>query len=149
MVQVAEVVAGPYDFSGRRWKCKGVKWGCARPHMWQLKGLFLRRDHSDWGEGKEREGGKENWRNTISCCMPRILTRDQSWPFGKQPLLSQGSPKGKWAEHQVVNTHLPPLCHHTFPFQSTSFFFLNCIIVFLICILSEGPWFSQYYLLHM
>lgn len=70
---------------------------------WRDQMLSLRRYHSDWGEEKEREVGKENRRKISSARCPRRQEDSAQGPLGLiYCLLGVGTPKAPHAR----------LCHH-------------------------------------
>lgn len=87
----------------------------------------LKRDDSDWGQGKEREEGKENWRNQFLAVCPRILKRGLSvdlWdttPPHKAPLLGNGTPKAPGAKHTSLSNSVAILFFF-FPTSTGSFY---------------------------
>lgn len=68
----------------------------------------LKRDDSDWGQGKEREEGKENWRNQFLAVCPRILKRGLSVDLWDTPPPPTKLPFWVMAhlKPQVLSTHL-------------------------------------------
>ena len=81
---------------------------------WRDQMLSLSRHHSDWGEEKVREVGKENQRKMSSARCPRRQEDSVQGPLGlvywRTCLLGMGTPKAPHAR----------LCHHLL-----LFFFFN------------------------